>query len=99
MKRNRRLRCKSLYLRPLLTDANKEERVKFALSFVKRNQVFDDMHNVVHVDEMLFYLTRFKGKFYVYDDEVLPHRQAKSKRFIMKVMNLLDFACWAQPHV
>ncbi|ETV81167.1 hypothetical protein H257_05754 [Aphanomyces astaci] len=51
MKRNRRHRCKSSYHRPLLTDANKEERVKFALSFVKRNQVFDDMHNVVHVDE------------------------------------------------
>ncbi|ETV77504.1 hypothetical protein H257_08913 [Aphanomyces astaci] len=32
MKRNRRLRCKSSYLRPLLTNASKEERVKFALS-------------------------------------------------------------------
>ncbi|KAF0703908.1 hypothetical protein AaE_015205 [Aphanomyces astaci] len=92
MKRSRRLRCKSSYLRPLLTDASKEERVKFALSFVKRNQVFDDMHNVVHVDEKWFYLTRVKGKFYVYDDEVLPDRQAKSKRFITKIMFLCAVA-------
>ncbi|ETV71522.1 hypothetical protein H257_13185 [Aphanomyces astaci] len=50
------------------------------------------MHNVVHVDEKWFYLTTVKGKFYVYDDEVLPHRQAKSKRFITKVMFLCAVA-------
>ncbi|RHY35114.1 hypothetical protein DYB25_014119 [Aphanomyces astaci] len=86
MKHNRRLRCKSSYLRPLLTEDNKEERMKFALSFVTKNHVFDDMHDVGHVDEKWFFLTKDKGKFYVYDDETLPHRQSKSKPFITKVI-------------
>ncbi|KAF0707302.1 hypothetical protein AaE_013676, partial [Aphanomyces astaci] len=94
MKRNRRLRCKSSYLRPLLTEDNKEERMKFALSFVKKNHVFDDMHDVVHVDEKWFFLTKNKGKFYVYDDETLPHRQSKSKRFIT---NNVPLCCCAAP--
>ncbi|ETV64045.1 hypothetical protein H257_19013, partial [Aphanomyces astaci] len=85
MKRNRRLRCKSSYLRPLLTEDNKEERMK-------RTTFSTTLHDVVHVDEKWFFLTKNKGKFYVYDDETLPHRQSKSKRFITKLMFLCAVA-------
>ncbi|RHZ25696.1 hypothetical protein DYB31_014448 [Aphanomyces astaci] len=80
--------------RELWSENEVEERMKFALSFVKKNHVFDDMHDVVHVDEKWFFLTKNKGKFYVYDDETLPHRQSKSKRFIT---NNVPLCCCAAP--
>ncbi|KAH9142180.1 hypothetical protein AeRB84_013729, partial [Aphanomyces euteiches] len=46
------------------------------------------MHNVVHVDEKWFFVTRVKKRIYVYDDEAVAARFAKSKRFITKVMFL-----------
>ncbi|KAH9151131.1 hypothetical protein AeRB84_006185 [Aphanomyces euteiches] len=50
------------------------------------------MHNLVHVDEKWFYVTKVKKKFYVFPEEVLPKRSAKSKHFITKVM-FLDAVC------
>ncbi|KAH9134654.1 hypothetical protein AeRB84_019622 [Aphanomyces euteiches] len=74
MKSQGRLKKRSNSLKPYLTKDNKKTRLEFALSFVKPNQVFDRMYDVVHVDEKWLYLTKLNGKYYVYDDEQLPTR-------------------------
>ncbi|KAF0727833.1 hypothetical protein Ae201684P_004853 [Aphanomyces euteiches] len=92
MKSQGRLKKRSNSLKPYLTKDNKKTRLEFALSFVKPNQVFDRMYDVVHVDEKWLYLTKLIGKYYVYDDEQLPTRHVESKRFITKVMFLAAVA-------
>ncbi|XP_057529901.1 uncharacterized protein LOC130808440 [Amaranthus tricolor] len=44
------------------------------------------MTNVVHIDEKLFYITRTQQTFYLTQDEIEPHREIQSKRFIPKIM-------------
>ncbi|ETW08077.1 hypothetical protein H310_02442 [Aphanomyces invadans] len=88
MKKNSRFKARSNYVKPHLTPANVEERLKFAMSFVRSlpsgRHGFDDMHEDVHVDEKWFYLTKVKRRYYVYDDEEVAARAVKSKRFITK---------------
>ncbi|XP_042003723.1 uncharacterized protein LOC121752682 [Salvia splendens] len=47
---------------------------------------FESMHNVVHVDEKWFYMTKSSDRYYLLPDEDEPYRACKSKRFITKVM-------------
>ncbi|KAH9143588.1 hypothetical protein AeRB84_012381, partial [Aphanomyces euteiches] len=88
--------AKSNYSKPFLTEDNKIIRIQHALSFLRpssrSNHIFSSMHNLVHVDEKWFYVTKVKKKFYVFPEEVLPKRSAKSKHFITKVM-FLDAVC------
>ncbi|KAH9104587.1 hypothetical protein AeMF1_019365 [Aphanomyces euteiches] len=90
MKQNPRLKARSNYVKPMLTEDNKLERLKFAMSFLRPSSsgshFFDNMYNYVHVDEKWFYLTKVRKKFYVYDDEDIAVRSVKSKGFITKVM-------------
>lgn len=82
---------KRSYVKPLLTEFNCLERMRFSLSHIKdhiRTLPFDDMHNVVHIDEKWFNLTQIKQSYYMAPDEILPNRNVKSKRFITKVMFL-----------
>ena len=99
MKEERSLKAKSSHCKPFLTEENKISRMKHALSFLRpssrTNHVFASMHNVVHVDEKWFYVTKVKKRFYVFADEELPKRSAKSKHFITKVMFL---AAVTRPH-
>ena len=44
------------------------------------------MSNVVHIDEKLFYITRTQQTFYLTPDEIEPHREIQSKRFVPKIM-------------
>ena len=44
------------------------------------------MSNVVHMDEKLFYITRTQQTFYLTQDEIEPHREIQSKRFVPKIM-------------
>ncbi|KAF0703467.1 hypothetical protein AaE_015359 [Aphanomyces astaci] len=77
-------------LRPLLTDANKDERVAFARSFMTNDpdgsMSFVDMYDYIHVVEKWLYLRRTNTRFYVWHNEEPPHQTTKSKRFITKVM-------------
>ncbi|KAH9137158.1 hypothetical protein AeRB84_017962 [Aphanomyces euteiches] len=50
------------------------------------------MHNLVHVDEKWFYVTKVKRKVYAFADETLAMRHAKSKSFVTKVMFLAAIA-------
>ncbi|ETL99438.1 hypothetical protein L917_03719, partial [Phytophthora nicotianae] len=46
------------------------------------------MFDTIHVDEMLFYLTEARRRYYLLPGEPIPHRQVRSKRYITKVMML-----------
>ncbi|KAF0684572.1 Aste57867_23454 [Aphanomyces stellatus] len=85
-------RSHSSALRPLLTDANKLNRVKFALSFIKPGGEVCEMNNHVHLDEKWFYLTKERRTYYLIPGEEGPDRKCKSKRFITKVMFLTAVA-------
>lgn len=83
------------YLKPLLTKSNCLERIRFSLAHIQSNirtLPFQDMHNVVHIDEKWFNLTRIKNTYYMAPDEPRPKRKTKSKRFITKVMFLAAVA-------
>ncbi|XP_057532895.1 uncharacterized protein LOC130810784 [Amaranthus tricolor] len=78
-------------IKPLLTDKNKLDRLIFCLSSCildeqTKNFTFNEMKNVVHIDEKLFYITRTQQTFYLTQDEIEPHREIQSKRFIPKIM-------------
>ncbi|KAF0682600.1 Aste57867_25287 [Aphanomyces stellatus] len=88
-------RAHSRAIRPLLTDANKYSRVKFALSFVNGDLEMNEMMNHIHLDEKWFYLTPERRKFYLIPHEELPDRKCKSKRYITKVLFLTAVA---RPH-
>ncbi|KAK9682009.1 hypothetical protein RND81_10G043700 [Saponaria officinalis] len=47
---------------------------------------FNDMYDLVHIDEKCFCMTRLSQKYYLLPDEEEPHRTCKSKRFITKIM-------------
>ncbi|KAF0692795.1 Aste57867_16157 [Aphanomyces stellatus] len=83
MQEEGRLSARVNYVKPLLTDKNKEVRVEYAKSFLRPSSnghhVFDDMHDYVHVDEKWFYLTKVKRRFYVYDDEDVALRSVKPR--------------------
>jgi hypothetical protein len=80
-------------IKPYLTEANKIERLKFCLSMLDSSTMPHDptyktMHNIVHIDEKWFYMTKKSMKYYLLPDEDEPHRTCKSKNFIGKVMFL-----------
>ncbi len=78
-------------VKPYLTDQNKRDRVKFALSFVRSHVtslLFGTMFDYVHLDEKWFYLTRIKQNYYMVQGKKSPARKVKSKCYIMKVMFL-----------
>ncbi|ETV69461.1 hypothetical protein H257_14831 [Aphanomyces astaci] len=96
MPATKKLMARSSHLKPFLTVANKTERLRFAMNFLlpgsKGRHFFDAMYNQVYIDEKWFFLTQVKRTFYVYEDDELAHRAAKSKRFITKVMFLAAVA-------
>ncbi|KAL1569271.1 hypothetical protein AAHA92_00767 [Salvia divinorum] len=87
-------------IKPTLTEANKLARLKWSLSQLQPNLEqekvkFQPMHNVVHIDEKWFYMTKCSDRYYLLADEDESYRSCKSKRFITKVM----FMCVvARPH-
>jgi hypothetical protein len=85
-------RSHSNAIKPVLTDANKYRRLQFALSFVQPTLEFNEMLDVVHLDEKWFYLTKTSRRYYLVPGEAEPNRRCKSKRFITKVMFLAAVA-------
>lgn len=70
---------KTRYIKPLLTDKHKLDRVQWALTMVnaagahgQQKPHFDDMRSVVHVDEKWFYCIKDRQKVWVLPDEELP---------------------------
>ncbi|ETV96545.1 hypothetical protein H310_10256 [Aphanomyces invadans] len=81
-------RAHSSSIRPMLTDANKYARLKYAANKVGPDMMMDAMLDCVHLDEKWFYITRETRKFYLVPGEKGPDRKCKNKRFITKVMFL-----------
>nr|CCA22684.1 hypothetical protein OsJ_02110 [Albugo laibachii Nc14] len=78
---------------PSLTDANKTDRVRFAVSHVNpETLVYDSMHDVVHIDEKWLNEDVDKRIYYLLSGEQPPERRRKSKRFIGKTMFLAAVA-------
>ncbi|XP_056698419.1 uncharacterized protein [Spinacia oleracea] len=78
-------------LKPGLTEHNKRARISYCLNFIMpgthtTNPTYYDMHNVVHIDEKWFYLTKKDQRMLLAPNEVPPHRVVKSKNFIPKIM-------------
>lgn len=84
-------------IKPFLTDNNKLDRLKFAMDHIDYNSrkdtyEFKNMYDYVHVDEKWFRIMKDHQSFYLAPDELKPHRTAKSKNFIEKIMFLCAVA-------
>lgn len=91
------IRAHTNAIKPFLTDENKKVRLTFCLEKLKQaslstNPEFDEMFNVVHIDEKWFYQTKESERYYLLPEESDLIRTCKSKRFITKVMFLAAVA-------
>ncbi|KAK1944846.1 hypothetical protein P3T76_003379 [Phytophthora citrophthora] len=89
-------RCHTARAKPMLSDAQRADRVKFAAEFVFRDAEkrlsFNSMLDYVHLDEKWFYLKKVKQRFYLGEHEEVPHLTVKNKNYIVKVMFLAAVA-------
>ncbi|RQM31281.1 hypothetical protein B5M09_007561 [Aphanomyces astaci] len=93
-------RRRSTRIKPLLSDANKLERVQFCRSHALANFAgeagscvdFDPLWDVVHLDEKWFNADKDRRTVYLLPDEIPQRRSWMSKRFIPKVMFLAAVA-------
>jgi hypothetical protein len=58
-------------------------------SIVHLEPTFKDMHNIVHIAEKWFYMSKKSQRYYLTSEEEDPLRTCKSKNFIAKVMFLV----------
>jgi hypothetical protein len=85
-------------LHPTLTDSNKEERYLYACSQLNTNTShlmrprFQDLMDVVHIDEKWFHLCQDGEGYLLVADEEEPVRYTKHKSYIGKVMFLAAVA-------
>ncbi|GMF44638.1 unnamed protein product [Phytophthora fragariaefolia] len=87
--RQGKLRKFTSVVKPVLTEANKHQRLKISLTHIDPDtMMFDTMMDTVHVDEKLFYITQPSRHFLLLPDEAEPIRRLRSKRYITKVMFL-----------
>ncbi|XP_042027182.1 uncharacterized protein LOC121774357 [Salvia splendens] len=78
-------------IKPALTNMNKIARSRWSLSqlqpqITQGRVQFQSMHNVVHIDENWFYMTKVSDRYYLLPNEDEPYRSCKSKRYITKLM-------------
>ena len=79
-------------IKSTLTDDNKVARVRFCLSMLDQLTIpedpsFQEMYNVIHIDEKWFYRSRASQNYYLAPGEEEPYRSTQSKNFIEKVSN------------
>ena len=62
-------------LKPTLTEENKMSRMELALSFIDKNNTskFENMEDLLHIDEKWFYLTKDGQRFIIAADEEEPY--------------------------
>ncbi|VFQ91330.1 unnamed protein product [Cuscuta campestris] len=87
------LRSHSNAIKPFLTDENMLNRLQFCFNQLEPTSIpcnprFKTFHNVLHMDEKWFFMSKTSQKYYLTNDEMDPYRTCKSKRFITKVMFL-----------
>ena len=81
-------------LKPALTEENKMSRMELALSFIDKNitSKFENMEDLIHIDEKWFYLTKDGQRFTIAADKEEPYRHVQHKSFLMKIMFLCAVA-------
>ena len=81
-------------LKPTLTEENKMSRMELALSFIDKNNTskFEDMEDLIHIDEKWFYLTKDGQRFIIVSDKEEPYRHVQHKSFLTKIMFLYAVA-------
>ena len=81
-------------LKPTLMEENKMSRMELALSFVDKNNTskFENMEDLIHVNEKWFYLTKDGQRFIILADEEEPYRHVQHKSFLTKIMFLCAVA-------
>ncbi|GMF43297.1 unnamed protein product [Phytophthora fragariaefolia] len=88
-----RLRVHTSVTKPLLTEANRVQRLRFALHHIQCDtMLFDEMLDAVHVDEKLFYITQPTRWFQLLQGEVTPVWRLHSRRYITRMMFLAAIA-------
>lgn len=62
-------------IKPLLTDDNKRARMAFVVRFVNEaTLLYSPMHDIIHLDEKWFYMTRASQRIYLSPNEPPPLR-------------------------
>ena len=81
-------------LKPTLTEENKMSRMELALSFIDKNNTskFENMEDLIHIDEKWFYLTKDGQCFIIAADKEEPYRHVQHKSFLTKIMFLCAVA-------
>ena len=81
-------------LKPTLTEENKMSRMELALSFIEKNNTskFENMEDLIHIDEKWFYLTKDGQRFIIAADKEEPYRHVQHKSFLTKIMFLCAVA-------
>ena len=81
-------------LKPTLMEENKMLRMELVLSFIDENNTskFENMEDLIHIDEKWFYLTKDGQRFIIATDEEEPYRHVQHKSFLMKIMFLCAVA-------
>ena len=85
-------------LKPALNEKNKKDRMKFCLSMLDETTTqterpkFKTMHNIIHIDEKWFYMTKRKRNYYLLYGEEEPTRTLQNGSCIGKVMFLTAIA-------
>jgi hypothetical protein len=93
VKKNGAIRRHSSTVKPVLTEPNKQFRIQYALDNINMDRrLFDSMMDVVHVDEKWFEMKQVNKTYFLAEGEAEPHRAAKSKRYIEKVVFLAAVA-------
>jgi hypothetical protein len=91
--KRKEIRIHTSTLKPVLTDANKKQRVDFCTRLIdKQTMTFSSMMDVIHIDEKWFYISKNTRRIFLTPDEREPYRATKSKRFMTKVMFLCAVA-------
>jgi hypothetical protein len=78
-------------IKPMLTDEHKVMRVEYALSMrdsKNNNKTYQNLYDMVHVDEKWFWMTREREVYILAHDEEPPERTTQHKGYISKVMFL-----------
>ncbi|XP_042022953.1 uncharacterized protein LOC121770254 [Salvia splendens] len=66
-------------IKPALTDVNKISRMRWSLSHIQPTisegkLLYHAMHNIVHIDEKWFYMTKTSDRYYLLPEEDEPYR-------------------------
>ena len=76
----------SVHMKPILTQKNKFDQMKWVQSHIQPDGLFDNMYQHIYINKIWFFLKKQNQKFYLLPIEQPPVAKVKSKQFIQKVI-------------